>query len=297
VAPPEDLSQWTVPALVQPETPHPIPHTVHPVVRPATAAETVYKYAPGEVYKVPVALDAPLDLILEPGEKVQTLIGSDPKPIDPGQDPQQLKQRWEYKEGVAGLGDKASARIFLRAMEAGATLGLTVTTSKRVYYLTCQSVPKARIRAVRWDYQAEPVVPEPPEAKAPPLLPDPQAPRQYHVGYQLTTSRPAPDWTPRQVLDDGKKLYLLYPDVTLFGAVPLVRAVGPSGPQVVNSLQFLNVVIVDVLAPKLELRSGTGDGAELVTITRGTLKTITCPDDDACPKWPAAARHLAGRQP
>jgi type IV secretion system protein VirB9 len=228
---------------------------------------------------------------------VQTLIGSDPKPIESGQDGQQVKQRWEYKEGVAGVGDTASARIFLRAMEAGATLGLTITTSKRVYYLTCHSVTKGKIRAVRWDYPAEPVETAPLGAKAAPLLPDPDTPRQYHVGYQLTTSRPAPAWTPRQVLDDGKKLYLLYPEVTLFGTVPLVRALGVNGPQVINSLQVLNVVIVDVLAPKLELRVGTGEGAELVTITRGTLKTITCPEDPECPQWPAAARHLARRQP
>ena len=40
---------------------------------------------------------------------------------------------------------------------------------------------------------------------------------RYHVGYEMTTPRqPAPAWTPRQIVDDGKKLYLLYPEVTLF---------------------------------------------------------------------------------
>jgi type IV secretory pathway VirB9-like protein len=291
--PPEDLSQWTVPELVQLEAQKPLPQVPWP--RPATEAEKVYKYAPGGVYKVSVALDAPLDVILEPGEKVQMLIGSDPKPIEPSQDQQQLKQRWEYKEGIDGLGEKASSHIFLRAMEAGATLGLTVTTTKRVYYLTCQSVPKSPIRAVRWEYPLGPGEPVVQEAKPPSLLPHPDEPKLYHTGYTLRTGNPAPAWTPRYVVDDGKKLYLIYPEVTVFGTVPLVRAIGVNGPHVINSRQFLNVVILDTLAPKLELRVGTGERAELVTITRGNLRTIRCPEDNDCPRWPAAAQRLAGR--
>ena len=68
---------------------------------------------------------------------------------------------------------------------------------------------------------------------------------RYHVGYEITTRQPAPAWTPRQIVDDGKKLYLLYPEVTLFTTVPLVRVVGVNGPQLVNARQYLNVVILD----------------------------------------------------
>ena len=114
-----------------------------------------------------------------------------------------------------------------------------------------------------------------------------------------TTRQPAPAWTPRQVVDDGKKLYLLYPEVTLFTTVPLVRLIGVNGPQLVNARQYLNVVILDQLAPTLELRVGVGEAAEVVTITRGKgLRTITCPDDgEDCPQWPSAARQLARRTP
>ena len=54
-------------------------------------------------------------------------------------------------------------------------------------------------------------------------MPHPEQPMRYHVGYEITTRQPAPAWTPRQIVDDGKKLYLLYPEVTLFTTVPLVR--------------------------------------------------------------------------
>jgi type IV secretion system protein VirB9 len=99
------------------------------------------------------------------------------------------------------------------------------------------------------------------------------------------------------VVDDGKKLYLIYPEVVLFESVPLLRLVGPNGPQLLNARQYLNVVIVDQLVGRAELRVGLGERAETVTITRGALRTITCPGDEACPVWPQAATALAGRQP
>jgi type IV secretion system protein VirB9 len=127
------------------------------------------------------------------------------------------------------------------------------------------------------------------------LLPDPTQPTRYHVGYQLAASQPPPVWLPRAVVDDGKKLYIVYPEVTLFESVPLVRVLGPNGPQLINARQYLNVVILDQLVARAELRVGIGEHAETVTITRGALHTIACPGDPACPVWPQAATTLAGR--
>jgi type IV secretory pathway VirB9-like protein len=296
--PAEDLSQWTLPELVEPEPRRPFPEAPWP--RPASAAEKVYDFAPGGVYKVDVSIEAPLDIILEPGEKVRDLLGRDPKPIIVPPDQthaqgQQAPSRWEYKEGGDGLGDQNTPHIFLLVREANATLGLTVTTTRRIYYLDCRSVTKSPTRAVRWKYPHNAFAAAAQEAKPPGILPAPEVSKRYHVGYQWQTSQPAPVWTPRQVVDDGKKLYLIYPEVVLFGTVPLVRAVGPNGPQVVNTRQFLNVVILDALVPKVELGVGLGEKAERVTITRGVLRTIQCPEDAACPQWPAAAQQLQGR--
>ena len=79
--------------------------------------------------------------------------------------------------------------------------------------------------------------------------------------------------------------------------MPVVRLIGPNGPQLVNARQYLNVVILDQLLARAELRVGLGEHAETVTIARGTLRTISCPGDEACPVWPHAAQALARRQP
>ena len=88
---------------------------------------------------------------------------------------------------------------------------------------------------------------------------------------------------------------VLWALLALFILYPLVRLLGPNGPQLVNARQYLNVVIVDHLVARAELRVGLGDQAETVTITRGALRTIACPGDAACPVWPQAAAQLAGR--
>ena len=177
----------------------------------------------------------------------------------------------------------------MTASAPGLTTGLIV----RTYYLTCQSVKTSPIRVLRWQYP--PSAPEASQAPEPPgLLPNPTPPARYHVGYTLASQGRVPDWMPRHVVDDGKKLYSVYSEVTLFGTAPLLRMLGPNGPQLVNARPYLNVVIVDQLLATAELRVGTGERAETVTITRGALRTIDCPGDAACPVWPQAATTLRG---
>jgi len=212
----EDLSTWSVPELVQPERHRPVSHVSAKV--PAGPAEKVYDYAPGVAVEVPVALGAPLDIVLEVGEQVRQIVDGDRAPAEPGQ-----ARRWEVKEGGDGTGDRLRPHVFVTAAEAGLMNGVTITTTRRVYYISCKSVVKSPTRVLRWHYPATAADPAVEDVAG--ILPHPDQPRRYHVGYVLTTQRhPAPAWTPRQVVDDGKKLYLIYPEVTLFGTVPLVRA-------------------------------------------------------------------------
>jgi type IV secretory pathway VirB9-like protein len=318
--PPEDLSTWTVPELVQPPPPAPpAPQSAAPGEDKPTAAEKVYTYAPGTSYTVQVPVGWPLDIILEPGEQLRNYAGGDraptgatpsaaSQPSDPEEriraavsgtppTPPQVSpsRRWDIKEGDDGMpGDTQRHHVFLTASEPGMTTGFVLTTTRRTYYLTCQSVKTSPIRVLRWHYPTSPPVP-PPEPALPRLLPDPGQPARYHVGYQVEAHGRVPDWRPRFVLDDGRKLYIVYPEVTLFGSVPVVRKVGPNGPQLVNARQFLNVIILDELVAQAELRVGTGINAETVTITRGNLRTIDCPGDSACPVWPQAAAMWARR--
>src|SRR5215813_14425912 len=286
---PEDLSTWSVPELVQPPPPE-TPLHAPPAQEKATPAEQVLDFAPATTFTLTVPVGAPLDIVLQRGEQVRNIIGGDRAPVEPNQ-----TTRWEIKEGGEGVGETFRQHIFLSATTPGLTTGLIVTTTHRTYYLTCKSVGKSPIRTVRWRYPVDVAAVQP--AKEPGLLPDPAQPKHYHVGYELVGTKP--HWQPRQVVDDGKKTYILYPEMALFETVPMVRLIGPNGPQLVNARQYLNVVILDRLLPRAELRVGIGDHAETITILRSQLRTIACPGAEDCPVWPQAAQALArkGGQP
>ena len=72
--------------------------------------------------------------------------------------------------------------------------------------------------------------------------------------------------------------------------MPLLRGMDEHGkPYLLNSRQVGRFVIVDELAPRLELRRGAKDDAQVVVITREQLRPIYCPGDPACPVWPQQA--------
>jgi type IV secretory pathway VirB9-like protein len=225
-------------------------------------------------------------------------VGGEASAVPPGQSAPSEGQgtqhpHWDWSEAKHGAGESLQAHLLLRANAPGIMMGLVITTTRRTYLLTCKSVKSAPLRVVRWKYPQD--TPESPPAPDPGLLPDPAHPKLYHIGYESKGSRANINFFPRHVVDDGKKMFLVYPEVSLFETVPVVRMIGPNGPQLINVRQYLNVVIVDQLAPRLELRVGIGENAEIVTITRGNLRTIECPADPNCPVWPAAAQTLARR--
>jgi type IV secretion system protein TrbG len=299
---PEDLSTWTVPELV-PEAPLPPPQRSLPPATPPTAAEKVYAYVPGNIYTVPVSIGFPLDIQFGRGEQVHNVTDGDraPCPTQEGASGTTAQAgaqncRWDIQQGREGVGDAQRHHLFVAVKEPGLKNGLVITTTKQAYQITLESVKHSPIRILRWTYEQEPVeVTEMTPLPAGPLPPL-DGPARYYVGFQLASrSGTAPTWMPRQIVDDGKKTYIIYPESVLFESVPLLRLMGPNGPQVVNARQYLNVLIVDQRIASAELRVGTGAHAEVVTIRRGALQMIHCPDSPECPRWPAAARALRRR--
>lgn len=288
-APPlaEDLVGWTAPVAESAVEASPPGLSVEPPTA-RSPREQVYDYAAGEVYPITVPVGAPLDIVLQPGERVHNLVGGDRSPLPEGQE---TAPPWEVKEGLSGTGAMLRPHIFLAVTKPGLRMGLTVTTTKRVYYLECRSVAKSPVRSVRWTYPDDvaPLARKP----EPRLLPDPTQPQRYHVPYTIcpepqSCSQPRPPWTVRQVVDDGRKTYLIFPPTVTSIDAPLIRLIGPNGPELVNARQVGSVMILDRLIHRAELRLGSGPTAEMVTVQRETPRTIECPGDPACPIWPEA---------
>jgi type IV secretory pathway VirB9-like protein len=78
----------------------------------------------------------------------------------------------------------------------------------------------------------------------------------------------------------------------LAGQAPMIRLIGPQGPQIMNNRQVSSVLILDQVFARAESRLGTGPTAETVVITRQVPVTIDCPGHAECPVWPS---DYAGR--
>jgi type IV secretion system protein TrbG len=282
---PEDLSTWGTPELVSAPRPRmrPVPRIDH---KP-TPAEKVYPYAPGGAYTAPVAVGAPLDIQFMPGELIHNAVDSDRRQVKEGEEAggaQRNCQRWCWEKGYSGPQDNPQGHVFVTVTEAGLKNGLTITTTRGIYAITLESVKQSPIRYLRWTHEPEPVDIVDAEPVGP--LPDSAKASRWRVGYTIEAQGRKPDWMPLGTWDDGKKMYVLLPNTTLYSTAPIVRKIGPNGPAVVNSRQYQAVLIVDDLAGILELRVGVGETAEVVRITRGNLQIVSCPDHAACPSWP-----------
>jgi type IV secretory pathway VirB9-like protein len=281
-APPvaEDLVGWSAPTAATDEG----EGETRPVglVEPEKARsprEKVYAFEPGESYRVDVAVGYPMDIVLQPGEEIHNIAEGDRGRADG----QENGRPWEVRQGYSGAGVTGRPHVLITVTQAGLQVGMTITTTRRTYYLDCRSVARSQARSVRWTYGDLPVLAAKPQPK---LLPDPSTPQRYHVGYLIEPSDPRPPWTVRQVVDSGRQTFFIFPPTVTTIDAPLVRLIGPSGPELVNSRMVGSVLVIDRIIHQAELRLGTGKSAELVKVTRQTPRTVTCPGDAECPVWP-----------
>jgi len=283
----DDLVGWSAPTAPQ------VPESSNAVNQePPTARsprEKVYAYSAGAVYAITVPLGAPMDIVLQPGEQIHNLVGGDRSPTAEGES---AAPPWEVKEGLSGSATMSRPHVFITVTKAGLRTGVSITTTKRTYYLDCRSVAQTPVRSVRWTYPDDESV----FAKAlePSLLPDPIQPQRYHVPYTIETSTPRPAWSMGlHAVDDGSKTYVIFPPTVTTMDAPLIRLIGPNGPELVNARQVGSVIVLDRIMNRAELRLGTGPRAEVVTIQREAPITITCPGEPQCPVWPSQqARSL-----
>jgi type IV secretion system protein VirB9 len=238
----------------------------------------VYEWKDGQEYSALVAVRTPLLVVLQAGERIAD-VGQDRTVIPEGEQ----KSPWDIVKSVAYSPPRPVVQI--QATQPGLSMGVNITTDKRIYLLHVRSVGASWIRVVRWDYGPEPVK----TAAKPRCLPDPSGPHVYYGGYTIQPANAAkpPVWTPRQVVHDQEgKTYIIFPPYLTTVSSPLLRLVESTGPRVVNYKQCGTVYRLEGLFDLAELRLGSGEHAEVVRIHRGTPQRISCPGDVQCPVWP-----------
>lgn len=207
----------------------------------------VYPYTKGALYQLYAAVNQVTDIALENGEKLVSVSAGD-------------TVRWVVGDTSSGEGKDAQVHILVKPIGADLETNLVITTDRRTYHLEMRSSGKTYMASVSWTYPAAELV----------SLRKQQADREAaaaavaDVGVNIDELRfryrlegDAP-WKPRQVFDDGSKVYIQFPSGLAQGEAPPLFVIGPDGKSaLVNYRVRGTTYIVDRLFAAAELRLGT----------------------------------------
>jgi type IV secretion system protein VirB9 len=225
---------------------------VEPRKRGYFNAAQIYAYSPGALYQVYAAPGQITDIALEEGEQ---LTGSGP--IAAGD-----TVRWVVGDTESGNGDTRRVHILVKPTRASIETNLVVNTDRRTYLIELRSRERPYMPSVAW-YYPETVRERSRSATLRPVIPDPT---QRVFRYAIEGD--SPPWRPLAAYDDGRKVYVEFPQGIVQGEMPPLFVIGPDGKtQLVNYRAYGNVLIVDRLFAAAELRLG-GEHQQKVRIVR-----------------------------
>ncbi|MCA1510157.1 P-type conjugative transfer protein TrbG [Bradyrhizobium sp. NBAIM01] len=215
-------------------------------------AAQIYAYSPGALYQIYAAPGQITDIALEEGEQ---LTGSGP--IAAGD-----TVRWVVGDTESGSGDTRRVHILVKPTRASLETNLVVNTDRRTYLMELRSCERPYMPSVAW-YYPETVRERMRSVALKPVLPDPA---QRISRYAIEGD--SPPWRPLAAYDDGRKVYVEFPQGIIQGEMPPLFVIGPDGKtELVNYRAYGNVLIVDRLFAAAELRLG-GEHQQKVRIVR-----------------------------
>jgi type IV secretion system protein VirB9 len=207
----------------------------------------VYPYTKGALYQVYAAVNQVTDVALEPGEKLVSVSAGD-------------TVRWVVGDTTSGEGKEAIHHILVKPFGADLETNLLITTDRRTYHLELRSSGKTYMASVSWTYPASELIAlkkqrADAEAAAGAIADVGVNLEQLRFRYRLEGDAP---WKPRQVFDDGAKVYIQFPSGLAQSEAPPLFVIGPDGkPALVNYRVRGSTYIVDRLFAAAELRLGT----------------------------------------
>lgn len=215
-------------------------------------AAQVYAYSPGALYQVYTAPGQITDVALEEGEQ---LTGSGP--VAAGD-----TVRWVVGDTESGNGDTRRVHILVKPTRASIETNLVVNTDRRTYLIELRAREKPYMPSVAWYYPEE----RSGRVRSIPLTP--VLPDLTQRRFRYAIEGDSPPWRPLTAYDDGRKVYIEFPQGIVQGEMPPLFVIGHDGKtEIVNYRAYGNALIVDRLFVAAELRLG-GEHQQKVRIVR-----------------------------
>jgi type IV secretion system protein VirB9 len=168
--------------------------------------------------------------------------------------------RWVVGDTTSGEGAGARVHLLIKPVHAGLQTNGLITTDRRFYHLELHSTDKTYMASVSWSYPAGQLIglrgngnAEAISAKA---ISSPNIDlSRLNFRYRIEGDAP---WRPKQVFDDGSKVYIQFPSGITTSEAPPLFVIGPDAkPALVNYRVNGATYIVDRLFAAAELRLGT----------------------------------------
>ncbi|MCX7351681.1 MAG: TrbG/VirB9 family P-type conjugative transfer protein [Proteobacteria bacterium] len=162
------------------------------------------------------------------------------------------------------------AHVELKPVSNNLESNLIIFTDKRNYVMTVKSSKsKKYFSRVAFNYEDEP-------ANKKISVVYSSIPARSKYDYRIRGDRMP--WTPLQILTDGKKTYIELPKQYYHSKdMPVLHALDDDGvSSIINTRQFQNYLIVDVMLDKGELVQNVGNNQKKIIFTRsGTIGVIS----------------------
>lgn len=224
-------------------------------------AVQVYPFMQGALYRLYAAPEQVTDIALEPGERLNSVSAGD-------------TVRWVVGDTTSGIAAGEQVHILIKPIAPNLRTNLVIATDRRAYHLEMRSFRDTYMAAISWTYPQENLVKRRNEgkewrARAETVVAG-IAPDNLKFRYAIDGDRPS--WRPVRAFDDGKQVFIQFPDSIAQGEAPPLFILGRNGaPELVNYRMRGNYYVVDRLFAAAELRLGEKRQA-IVRITRTDLK-------------------------
>jgi type IV secretion system protein TrbG len=220
---------------------------VDPVKDGYVNAIQVYPFTKGALYQLYAAPNQVTDIALEPAEKLVSVSAGD-------------TVRWVVGDTTSGNGKDAQVHILVKPIGPELETNLVIATDRRTYHLEMRSSDKTYMASVSWTYPADELIAlkkQRAEADVAGTVVADAGINIEQIKFRYRLEGDAP-WKPRQVFDDGAKVYIQFPPGLAQSEAPPLFVIGPDAkPALVNYRVRGTTYIVDRLFAAAELRLGT----------------------------------------
>jgi type IV secretion system protein VirB9 len=221
-------------------------------------AVQVYPFMEGALYQLYAAPEQVTDIALEPGERLHSVSAGD-------------TVRWIVGDTASGTTTGERTHILVKPVAPNLKTNLVIATDRRAYHLDMRSFRDTYMAAISWTYPEDALVKRRAEnaesaSRAAATIAAGLDLGDLKFRYRVEGDRPS--WRPIRAFDDGRQVFIQFPDTIAQGEAPPLFITGAGGaPELVNYRMRGNYYVVDRLFAAAELRLG-GKKQAIVRITR-----------------------------